>query len=184
MENWKEIQNRINEMSETPLIKYTNTFVKTSEIMSPERMKKLWDLLHEDLYTSFDVLALSVGITNIRQSGNAAKKWYGNRGWGEIPDRRPLIEKYSEEIFNHYNNGMKGNQIAKLYPLSAITIMEMLKSKYGVDFKTPFEVTDNMVKEWEKMLSEGLSSRKIGKLFGCHGTTVLKYTKEYRKSLS
>jgi len=177
--DWKELQQRLNDYQSTDLVQKQGQFMKPSSVYKTEKLKELWDLCHEDRTTSFRSLIQQVGFSG-RSDYTHIKKWFLKRGWGELPSRIDLTEKYSEEIYNHHKNGLSATQISRLVPLCHETVLRVLKETYGVVLVSSRnnQPTQSDIDEFNRLTEQGYSLRKIAKMTGRSHITVGRYRRK------
>mgnify|MGYP000377374055 CR=1 FL=1 len=174
--NYKDIQKRLEGYQSTDLVQKQGMMTKGGKVYSADKMKRLWDLCHQDRETSYRQLMKQSGF-NGGSDYTAIKKWFASRGWGELPPRIDPKEKYSEQIYGYYKDGLSAKQISRLVPMSQSSVLRVLKETYGVVFVTSQNNQPNQsdIDEFNRLTEQGISLRKIAKMTGWTHITVAKY---------
>lgn len=175
--DWKELQKRLDEYNNTPLVQKKGQYEKPSKVMTPEKMKHFWDLCHKDLSSSFRKLLVEAGFKD-DSIYTVVKRWFISRGWGELPERINNTELYCDKIYELHQQGLSSIKISEQVPLCTDTIREVLKEKFNVDFGLLKPPTEEEINEFNRLTDEGYSVRKIGKMTGRSVQTVRKYRKK------
>jgi len=178
MENLKEIQKRIKEMGETEFFN-GKTNNKKNDTMSPDKMRKLWIKSNEDVYITFNDLTREFNLPQTIQCQN----WFIKRGWGKMPERKPISEKYSDDIYSLYKKGLNGHQIANELNINSCTVYKHLKDKYSVVFGVTAGWTNGRTSQDDinlirQLLSDGNTVRKTASITGFSKDTVMKYKED------
>ena len=174
MKDWKEIKERLEDFGNTKLVN-SGRLIKPNTRFTTTKMKKLWDLFHTDRYTSYTKLLFSVGL-NGRCDMTSSRNWYRDRGWGEIPERKDLSDKFGEEFVKLYNQGWSGNRISEHYNVYNESVYKIL-TKMGVNFGQE-PITSEDIQLWKQRRKEGVSYQKISNETGRSRDTIKQYMKK------
>jgi len=193
--NYKEIQQRLNSWSDKPITKGRAVLAQQSKF-SADFMGRLYNLLCEDPYLSWTDAVEELGYSErnrdkkghsqgLKLNYHKLNRWYENRGWKPVPERRSKVEDNLDYIISELKKGVSYKKVAETIGLSESGIYYWLarhgyQTNYkGKNRKRKVTLVEKHHDEVMALRNKGYDVKQIREETGISNGTITRILKKY-----